>query len=94
MKQTNDYKIIYPQQSEDLRWLDSRTSIPDPNSCNVYHVIFEEIGLLSVGMATFYPTDGYTNGEWKNVQCTNTNPRSQGKVLFWMQNPSFPEFLK
>jgi hypothetical protein len=75
-----------------MKWLDSRLEKPTSNHFDSYFVVAHSSGLVMLGFADWMPKDGYTDGDWQNVRCTNGNGLG-GEVLYWMEHPSRPEIL-
>ena len=95
MSKTTNYKQILPQQGNLFKWYDTRLYIPNPNSSCIYPVIWTECGLLFTGRARFSPINNYTDGIWEDATLERHNGIYKNvEVLYWMQNPELPEFLK
>lgn len=77
-----------------MKWLDSRVHKPNSNAFHQYPVIFLYEGFLFTGYAGWMPINDYTDGEWINIRCTNTNKLEPAKVLYWTELPKWPENLR
>lgn len=72
-----------------MKFIDSRIEKPSCNSFDTYFVTFFYCGSVFIGFADWMPKDGYTDGDWINIRCTNGN-KLGGEVLYWSKHPSIP----
>lgn len=75
-------------------WKDSRLHKPTSNHYDRYPVVFLYCGSTFTGYASWMPKNGYTDGDWIEITCTNGNKLSESEVLYWMELPKKPELAK
>ena len=75
-----------------MNWYDSRLKKPSPNSAEVYPVIFLYCNSIFPGYCMYRPKNNYTDGDWGEPYCTNTNSLG-GQVLYWSDRPNVPQSL-
>jgi hypothetical protein len=80
------------ERGKEMKWLDSRLAKPTSNHFDTYFVTFLSSESVFLGFANWMPINGYTDGQWEKVRCTNGNP-IDGEVLYWMPHPKRPELI-